>query len=64
MDEWSRIVIWIHVYEKCGYQEIPKPEAVVHGGMNRFYLKRSEESSIFMSWQNAFMTDLKLICCL
>ena len=29
----------IHIYEKCGYKEIPKPQSVVHGGMNRFYLK-------------------------
>ena len=29
----------IHVYEKCGYKEIERPEAVVHGSMNRFYLK-------------------------
>lgn len=29
----------IHVYEKCGYKEIERPEAVVHSSMNRFYLK-------------------------
>ena len=29
----------IHVYEKCGYKEIDRPEAVVHSSMNRFYLK-------------------------
>ena len=29
----------IHVYEKCGYKEIDRLEAVVHSSMNRFYLK-------------------------
>ena len=29
----------IHIYEKSGYMEIPKPEAVVHSAMNRFFLK-------------------------
>ena len=29
----------IHIYEKSGYEEIAKPEAVVHSAMNRFFLK-------------------------
>lgn len=29
----------IHVYEKCGYMQIEKPDEVVHSSMNRFYLK-------------------------
>lgn len=29
----------IHLYEKTGYRQIPRPECVVHGTMNRFYLK-------------------------
>lgn len=29
----------IHVYEKAGYVRIDRPETVVHGTMNRFYLK-------------------------
>ena len=29
----------IHVYEKAGYREIPRPESVVHSTMNRFFLK-------------------------
>ncbi|SDB50051.1 GNAT family N-acetyltransferase [Butyrivibrio sp. INlla16] len=29
----------IHIYEKAGYRQIPRPEAVVHGGMDRFYIK-------------------------
>ncbi|MEE3392881.1 MAG: GNAT family N-acetyltransferase [Lachnospiraceae bacterium] len=30
----------IHIYEKTGYSRISRPESVVHGGMNRFYLKK------------------------
>ena len=30
----------IHVYEKAGYHEIPRPESVVHSTMNRFFLKK------------------------
>ena len=30
----------MHLYEKCGYQLIPRPEAVVHSTMDRFYLKK------------------------
>ncbi|MBR6255858.1 MAG: GNAT family N-acetyltransferase [Lachnospiraceae bacterium] len=29
----------IHMYEKCGYKAVEKPDAVVHATMNRFYLK-------------------------
>ena len=29
----------IQIYEKCVYKQIAKPESVVHGTMNRFYLK-------------------------
>ena len=29
----------IHLYEKCGYREIERPESVVHSTMNRFFLK-------------------------
>lgn len=29
----------IHLYEKCGYREIERPETVVHSTMNRFFLK-------------------------
>ena len=29
----------LHIYEKSGYAQIEKPEAVVHATMNRFYLK-------------------------
>ena len=29
----------IHIYERCGYEEIGKPEGVVHATMNKFYIK-------------------------
>ena len=29
----------IHLYEKCEYREIERPETVVHSTMNRFFLK-------------------------
>ena len=29
----------IHIYEKAGYQEIPRPESVIHSTMNKFFLK-------------------------
>lgn len=29
----------IHLYEKTGYQEIARPESVIHSTMNKFYLK-------------------------
>lgn len=29
----------IHLYEKCGFKEIERPETVVHSTMNRFLLK-------------------------
>ena len=29
----------IQLYEVCGYQQIQRPESVVHSTMNRFYLK-------------------------
>ena len=29
----------IHLYEKCGYKEIPRPKEVGHSAMNRFFVK-------------------------
>ena len=29
----------IHIYEKCGYQRMERPDWVMHATMNRFYLK-------------------------
>ena len=30
----------IHIYEKSGYTETERPEAVVHSTMNRFFIKK------------------------
>ncbi len=29
----------LHLYEKCGYRRIPRPDSVVHSTMNRFLIK-------------------------
>ncbi len=29
----------IHLYKKCGYKEIAKPDSIVHATMNRFFIK-------------------------
>ena len=39
LETHTNLAAAIHIYEKCGYREISKPESVVHGGMNRFYIK-------------------------
>ena len=39
LETHTNLTAAIHIYEKCGYREISKPESVVHGGMNRFYIK-------------------------
>ena len=33
----------LHIYQKCGYQEIERPKGVVHSTMNRFFLKNLRE---------------------
>ncbi|MCR5719025.1 MAG: GNAT family N-acetyltransferase [Lachnospiraceae bacterium] len=30
----------IHIYEKTGYTEIPKPSLAVHSAMNKFFIKK------------------------
>ena len=30
----------IHIYEKSGYKEIPKPFLAVHSAMNKFFIKK------------------------
>ncbi len=42
LETHNNLAIAIHVYEKCGYKEIDRPESVVHSGMNRFYIKELE----------------------
>ena len=39
LETHNKLQAAIHIYEKSGYGEIPKPEAVVHSAMNRFFLK-------------------------
>ncbi len=39
LETHDNLKIAIHLYEKCGYEEIERPEAVVHSTMNRFFLK-------------------------
>lgn len=34
----------IHIYERSGYQEIARPESVVHSTMNKFYLRELSET--------------------
>ncbi len=43
LETHDNLVPAIHLYEKCGYKEIDKPEAVVHATMNRFFLKEIGE---------------------
>ncbi len=43
LETHDNLVPAIHVYEKCGYKEIAKPEAVVHATMNRFFVKEIVE---------------------
>ncbi len=33
----------IHMYERCGYQKITRPQAAVHAAMDCFYFKSLEE---------------------
>ena len=39
LETHDNLGIAIHAYERAGYKEIPKPEAVVHSTMNRFFVK-------------------------
>ncbi len=39
LETHTNLLAAIHVYERAGYRQIPRPEGVVHSTMNRFYLK-------------------------
>ena len=39
LETHTNLAAAIHIYEKLGYRQIPKPDGVVHATMNRFYLK-------------------------
>ena len=40
LETHSRLRAAIHLYQRCGYREIPRPAWVVHGTMDRFFIKR------------------------
>ena len=40
LETHTNLAAAIHVYQRSGYREIPRPEGVVHSTMNRFYLKQ------------------------
>ena len=39
LETHTNLAAAIHIYEKCGYRKIQKPEEVVHATMNRFYIR-------------------------
>lgn len=39
LETHSNLKIAIHVYEKCGYEQIARPAEVEHSTMDRFYIK-------------------------
>ena len=40
LETHSNLAVAIHLYKKCGYQEIARPAGVVHSTMDRFFLKQ------------------------
>ena len=40
LETHTNLAAAIHVYERSGYREIPRPAGVVHGTMNKFYQKQ------------------------
>ncbi len=40
LETHSSLQAAVHIYEKSGYEEIARPENVVHSTMDKFYLKR------------------------
>ena len=39
LETHTRLEAALHLYEKTGYRQIPKPDSVIHSTMDRFYLK-------------------------
>ena len=39
MEQQTLSSVTIRLYEKLGFQPIPKPQGVQHGAMDHFYLK-------------------------
>ena len=40
LETHTNLAAAIHVYERAGYREIPRPAGVVHSTMNKFYIKQ------------------------
>ena len=40
LETHTRLAAAIHIYERSGYREIPRPAGVIHSTMNKFYLKQ------------------------
>ena len=40
LETHSNLKVAMKLYEKLGFREIEKPETVVHGTMDHFYLKK------------------------
>lgn len=40
LETHSNLQAAVHIYEKSGYVEIPRPERVIHSTMNKFYRKK------------------------
>lgn len=40
LETHSNLTAALHLYRRCGYEEIPRPEGVVHSTMDRFFIKR------------------------
>ena len=40
LETHTNLAAAIHVYERCGYRQIPRPAGVVHSTMNRFFQKQ------------------------
>lgn len=43
LETHSNLAVAISMYEKMGFQRIERPEFVVHGAMDHFYIKRLAE---------------------
>lgn len=39
LETHSKLTAALRLYERCGYEEIPRPAGVVHGTMDRFFRK-------------------------
>ncbi len=42
LETHSNLTIAMHLYKRCGYHEIPRPESVNHSTMDHFFIKELE----------------------